>query len=333
MFEHQNVIKILSIDGGGIRGLIPALLLSVIEKKTQKKIYELFDFFAGTSTGGILSLLLNKPNPVLAEKLIELYTNDGAERIFKKNFLTPTNYLFKGEKYDRKGIESVLAEKLENYKLSDALKPVLVPSYEMESRNTVFFNNYDDRYKDIYLKDVARATSAAPTIFEPFKIEGQGTFIDGGVAVNNPAMSAYVEILKLLEKNNIDPSGKKIMVVSLGTGTATSSLCYEKIKDWNPLQWVSGPLISTFFDGNSHTVEYQLRKILPQDCYYRFQLQLPDEKGADALDNSDKKFLDRLRDLTQRYICHDQIDGLPIGWYSKIDNLCQILQTNIAVNP
>lgn len=68
MFEHQNVIKILSIDGGGIREFIPALLLAEIEKCTGKKIYKLFDFFAGTSTGGILSLPLNRPHPTPASR-------------------------------------------------------------------------------------------------------------------------------------------------------------------------------------------------------------------------------------------------------------------------
>ncbi len=332
MFEHQNVIRILSIDGGGIRGIIPALLLAKIEEVTGKRIYELFDFFAGTSTGGILSLLLNRPEPFPAGELIKIYTEDGSEKIFKKHWYTSANYLFKGEKYDRKGIESVLSEKLEKYCLKDTLKPVLIPSYEMESRNTVFFSSYDDRYQDLYLKDVARATSAAPTYFEPYKIEGQGTFIDGGVAVNNPGMSAYVEVLKLLKKANIDPSSKKIIVVSIGTGTATSSLNYEEIKNWTPLQWIAGPLISTFFDGNSHTVEYQLRKILSEDCYLRFQMKLPDEKGADELDNADEKSLKRISDLTQRYINHDQVDGLPIGWYSKIDSLCQLLQVECNIN-
>lgn len=177
MFEHQNIIKILSIDGGGIRGFIPALLLTKIEQQTQKKIYELFDFFAGTSTGGIISLLLNRPDPVPASKIVEIYSDDGANRIFKKNAFTSLNYLSKGEKYNRKGIESVLAENFQEYCLKDILKPVLIPSYEMESRNAVFFANYDDRYKDIYLKDIARATSAAPTYFEPYKIVSSSQFL------------------------------------------------------------------------------------------------------------------------------------------------------------
>lgn len=209
MFENKDVITILSIDGGGIRGLIPAILLAEMEKTTGKKICELFDFFAGTSTGGLLTLLLNKPEPASASDLIELYAGDDGKKIFKKSFLTPLNYIFKGPKYDKKGIDSVLAEKLTDKCLKDIQKPVLVSSYETECRNATFFNNYDQKYRDLYLKDVARATSAAPTYFEPMNIPNKGTFIDGGVAANNPAMCAYVEVLKLLKKQNIDPDSKK----------------------------------------------------------------------------------------------------------------------------
>lgn len=328
MFENKDVITILSIDGGGIRGIIPAILLAEIEKVTGKKIYELFDFFAGTSTGGILTLLLNKPNPLSASDLIELYDGSDGKEIFKKNFLTPLNYIFKGPKYDKKGIETVLSEKLGNTCLKDTLKPVLVTSYETECRNATFFANYDSRYKDLYLKDIARATSAAPTYFEPKNIQNLGTFIDGGVAANNPAMCAYVEVLKLLNKQGIDPDSKKIIVVSLGTGTATNSYCYDEMKHWTPIDWIKGPLISSFFDANSNTVEYQLKQILKSDCYYRFQLQLPNEKGADALDNTDDKNLEKLSSLTSSYINNDTITGMPIGWASKLNSLYLVI--NVA---
>lgn len=328
MFENQDTIKILSIDGGGIRGIVPALLLAAIEEKKQKPIYELFDFFAGTSTGGILSLLLTKPDPTPANKLIDLYNGDGANRIFKKNFMTKSTYLFKRAKYNRKGIEGVLAENFKEVTLGQALKPVLITSYETEGRNATFFTNYDDRYDHLYMKDVARATSAAPTYFTPHKIKGKGTFVDGGLAANNPAMSAYVEILKIfdqLKAKGVDVSNKKIILVSLGTGTVTLSLKYNEIRKWTPIHWVSGPLISSFFDGNNTTVEYQLRKILCDDTYHRFQLILPNEKGADELDNTHQEYLDELQELTKRYIDQDTVNGLPIGWYSKLNKLLQII--------
>ncbi len=146
-------------------------------------------------------------------------------------------------------------------------------------------------------------------------------------------MSAYVEVIKLLKKEGIDPASKKIIVVSLGTGSATSSFTYDEIKNWNPINWVTGPLIPTFFDGNSTTVEYQLKQILPPECYLRFQLRLPDEKGADELDNINDKFLSRLKELTRIYIEQDDVDGLPIGWASKISSICSILKPIPTPNP
>lgn len=331
MFEQKDTIKILSIDGGGIRGIIPALLLAEIERVTGKKIYEIFDFFAGTSTGGILTLLLNKPNPLAASELAEIYNGNDGKKIFKKTFLTPLNYIFKGPKYDKKGIVSVLSEKLGDSCLKDILKPVLITSYETECRNATFFSNYDCRYKDLYLKDIARATSAAPTYFEPLNIPNKGTFIDGGVAANNPAMCAYVEVLKLLKKQGIDPDSKKIVVISLGTGTATNSYCYDEMKHWTPIDWIKGPLISSFFDGNSNTVEYQLKQIIKPDCYYRFQLQLPNEKGSDALDNTDEKNLDKLSSLTSSYINNDTITGMPVGWASKLNSLYEVINSGSGI--
>ena len=152
-------------------------------------------------------------------------------------------------------------------------------------------------------------------------IQNQGTFIDGGVAANNPAMCAYVEVLKLLKRERIDPDSKKIIVVSLGTGTATNSYCYNEMKHWTPIDWIKGPLISSFFDANGNTVEYQLKQIIKPDCYYRFQLQLPNEKGSDLIDNTDDKNLEKLSSLTSSYINNDTITGMPIGWASKLNNL------------
>ena len=208
----------------------------------------------------------------------------------------------------------------------------MITSYETECRNATFFNSYDFKYKDLYLKDIARATSAAPTYFEPLNIQSKGTFIDGGVAANNPAMCAYVEVLKLLKKEGIDPDSKKIIVVSLGTGTATNSYAHNEMKKWTPVDWIKGPLISSFFDGNSNTVEYQLKQIIKPDSYYRFQLQLPNEKGSDALDNVDDKNLEKLSNLTLSYINNDTISGMPIGWAGKLNNLYEVINSTTELN-
>lgn len=328
MFKHKDVIKILSIDGGGIRGIIPAILLTEIEKATGKKICKLFDFFAGTSTGGFLSLLLNIPNPIPAAEAIKIYGGSDGKKIFKKHFLTPLNNIFKGPKYDKSGTEGVFSEKFGNTYLRDVQKPVFITAYETEQPKVTFFRNYDYRYKDLYIKDVARAACAAPTYFEPLKLHGRGTFIDACLIANSPAMSAYAEVIKLLKEEGIDPNSKKIIVVSLGTGITANSYSFDEIKKWTLIDWLKGPLLPLIFDENSNTVEAQLKQVLNPDCYYRFQLRLPNEKSYYSIDNTDYDNLDKLCKLTSTYINNDIIEELPTGWASKLNNLCESINNS-----
>ncbi len=336
MFENKEVIKILSVDGGGIRGMIPAVLLSEIEKQTGKSISDCFDFMAGTSTGGLLTLFLNLKNHGPATDLIGLYEQGGGVifhkkvdvkeigvkdffRHFRKNVKTIAN----GPKYNVDGINVVLNKYVGDSTLEDTIKPCLITSYETESRTATFFTNYQDKFKNLKIKDIARATSAAPTYFEPIKILDRGTFIDGGMGANNPAMCAYVEVLKLLRAQGVNPMHKKIVVVSIGTGLTKESYEYNEMKDWNALNWLMGPLLSTFFDANSSTVEYQLQQLLPPEDYFRFQLAFPDEKGIADMDNAEPKNIKRLKELAFEAVNNE--------WKDDINQLCELLKTQAPV--
>jgi uncharacterized protein len=206
--------KVLSIDGGGIRGIIPAMVLGEIEDRTGKPASELFDLIAGTSTGGILALGLAKPTvgsnkpQYKAEELAELYEKEGG-RIFSRSVWHRTRALGSTleEKYPSEGIEGVLDEYFGETRLQDALTNVLVAAYEIERRIPWFFRSERAKERidyDFPMKQVARATSAAPTYFEPVKIGAEGSsdyyaLIDGGVFANNPALCAYVEARGYLE--------------------------------------------------------------------------------------------------------------------------------------
>jgi uncharacterized protein len=200
--------RLLSIDGGGIRGLIPAIVLAHIEKQTAKPICELFDAIAGTSTGGILALGLTKPGADLntrAQSLVDLYRARGSE-IFAEGFwrravyevvdkipkggdpnahllglprhVTPSDLY--DPKYPAAGRLKVMHDFFGNTKLTEAKTRVFVPSYDTYGRGPVFFvsrsaDAIDDRYydaiaEDITMVDAAMATSAAPTYFPPYKI-------------------------------------------------------------------------------------------------------------------------------------------------------------------
>ena len=290
--------KVLSIDGGGIRGIIPAMVLAEIERRTEKRIAEMFDLVAGTSTGGILALGLTKPGQdgkpeYSAKKLIELYETEGG-RIFS----IPVWHRIKSaggvleEKYPSEGIEEVAKEYFGDVRLAQAHKEVLVTAYEIEKRSPWFFKRrhaLDPNKKGYnpFMREVARATSAAPTYFEPLQLtvgsEGDLAFIDGGVHSNNPAMCAYVEAMK------IHPEEKDFLVVSLGTGELTRNMPYEEVKGWGLALWAQ-PILNVVFDGVADTVDYQLRELLVSEgddrSYYRFQTQL--DIGKDDMDDASR---------------------------------------------
>ena len=199
--------RILSIDGGGIRGIIPAVVLAEIEQRSGKRIFELFDMFAGTSTGGILSLALAAPGDDRgarwsARDLIALYLENGPV-IFRRSLwhrITSAGSIL-DEKYEASGLESVLKKSFGEAQLSEALVEVLVTAYDIEGRDPFFFKRrkaIQANEDDYPMWEAARATSSAPTYFEPYRLKtespvGYYALVDGGVFATNPSMCAYAD--------------------------------------------------------------------------------------------------------------------------------------------
>jgi len=289
-------ITILSIDGGGIRGIIPAMVLSEIERRTEHRIAGLFDLIAGTSTGGILALGLTKPDAsggpqYTAQEAIALYDKEGT-RVFSRSALhqIQTAGSAIGAKFPSEGVEAVLEEYFGDARLGDACTNVMITGYEIERRFPFFFKSKKARDPDqqgynFLMKKAARATSAAPTYFEPLRLEAEPddpsanyyALVGGGVYANNPAMCAYVEAKKMF------PDSNNFLIVSLGTGELTRPLPYSQAKNWGLVQWAV-PVLDVVFDGVSDTVDYQLRHLLPEKNYYRFQVRL--SEGNDDLDDT-----------------------------------------------
>ena len=161
------------------------------------------------------------------------------------------------------------------------------------------------------MRDVARATSAAPTYFEPIDLDLQPspnltlveTLVDGGIFANNPAMCAYADAKRILrsEGRPNDP----VLLISIGTGNLTGALKAEAAKNWGKLSWVD-TLITMIFDGASDTVNYQLQQLIPEDNYYRFQPQLT--FGQDEMDDVSRENLISLKALAEGFIEKRQSD-------------------------
>ncbi len=272
-------IRILSIDGGGIRGIIPGQVLVSLENKLRNKsgnsdarISDYFDLIAGTSTGGILAGILLCPDSqtkgkarFTAEDAVGLYLQKGS-KIFDVSVwqkLSSAGGLLE-EKYSANALEKSLEEYLKELKLSDLIKPCLITSYDIKRRRTKFFTQHDavkSLMHDFYLKDVARATSAAPTFFEVAHIKSMTDvlypLVDGGMFANNPALCAYAEVRNKFENR---PTAKDMIILSLGTGYIRKEYNYDDAKDWGAVSWLK-PLIDIMMSGVSETVDYQLKQI------------------------------------------------------------------------
>lgn len=182
------MIKILSIDGGGIRGIIPATVLTEIEKKTGRKTAELFDIIAGTSTGGILALGLTVPGnnrkpKYGAEELIEFYSKNG-RKIFDRSFWKGVSSVagLTDEKYDHKPLIKVLKKYLGQKRLKSSVQKTIISSYDIYGRTPIFFKSWREDYNNYEMWKVTRATSAAPTYFEPQELKVTGkdrVLVDG----------------------------------------------------------------------------------------------------------------------------------------------------------
>lgn len=309
---------VLSIDGGGIRGIIPAMMLHHLETATGHQTADLFDLMVGTSTGGILALGLAQQDPQKPEKsrysardLAELYANRGSQ-IFGKNLWRQFRSALGifDESYSASPLETALSDYFDASVLGDCRCPTIVTAYDLEARSTAFFKSFKPEHAQILCKSAARATSAAPTFFEPAQVEVAGkstALIDGAVFLNSPVVSAYAEALKLFP-------GDEITVVSLGTGELAKPISGRQAAGWGKIGWML-PVLDCVFDGMSKAADYQMKLFLG-DRYQRFQLTL--EEASDELDNATPNNITALFEATSKLIDRENL---------RLDKLIKYLQS------
>lgn len=245
--------RILSIDGGGIKGTCPASFLASLEESLPQPIGRYFDLIAGTSTGGILAIGLALGIP--AKQLLNLYVEHGPEifgqqseprgvATWCRSKLMSSKRLFKG-KHDETSLRRVLSEVLEGRLISDAKTRLLVPAWDADNRSVYIYKTaHHPRLKIDYRKpalDAAMATAAAPTFFRRHRTVDDVGLLDGGVWANNPTGIAVVEAITLLGWRAND-----LKVLSLG--------CIDEVYmlSENPgVLGLGGKAMSLFMDGQS----------------------------------------------------------------------------------
>lgn len=341
----EEIIRVLSIDGGGIRGILPAKVLEEIEKCTGKNIPELFHLISGTSTGGIIACGL--VSGLSSSELCDLYVNEGGDIFVHSIWRTVTTVAnLDGPKYSADVLEEKLLEKFRDKWLSETRgAEVLIPSYcitlpkpvEIDDgrvqsmRMPILFKSWKARGLqldsgetkedyDFMVRDITRATSAAPTYFPPAKIKNRSGsdywMVDGGVFANNPAMCALASARRLF------PDAKRFLVVSLGTGSLERTINGPQAADWGEIGWLH-PILSILMDGNADTVCYELDQF-PDTDHRRFDISLGTDPSTDAcavnedFDDAGPDNIQRLLRLAGKLI-NDERD--------EMDKLCKILET------
>jgi uncharacterized protein len=192
--------KVLSLDGGGVRGLIPAMVLAELERQTGKPIAKLFDLVAGTSSGGLTALALTAPAESgapahAADKVVALFRERSRE-IFHRSLWKGVSSVagLADERYSHAALEATLAEYLGDATLGEALTRTMVTTYDIERREPFVLKSWKLEHAGLAMRHAARGTSAAPTYFEPalLSVGGQRrALIDGGMCLPNPAVAAY----------------------------------------------------------------------------------------------------------------------------------------------
>lgn len=248
----MNKVIILTIDGGGIKGIIPAYFLQELESQLNKSCYEIFDMIGGTSTGGIIATGLTSPiqngQPFTASEVFNIYQNDGS-KIFVSQFSADDYAEYYGDDGNGNGIEPFLQQQFGTPTLSEAqanmqklggrTKHVFTTSYTINSNGNAIPNpvigkdygpylfNWKDAANaadDYKVWEAARATSAAPTYFPVANVGGgqnansnasERWALDGGVMSNNPTVWAVAEAFR----TGMAKTLSDIVIISLGTGT------------------------------------------------------------------------------------------------------------------
>jgi patatin-like phospholipase/acyl hydrolase len=271
-------VRVLSIDGGGVRGLLPATIVAEIEERAGKPAHELFDLMVGTSVGGITAMALAVPDGADARSprrsgkdLVDFYA-ETAPRIFSLSVRerVRTGDSLVRHKYPSGVLDEVLEEAFGETRLAAALAPVMVTAFDTENRRPIMFKSEEAKREpewDLPMRIVGRAAIAAPTFFEPLHLEladGEWrTCVDGGIYVNNPAMCAYVEALTM------DPD-EDTFIVSIGTGEPDRHLPFEEVREWGLVHWAQ-PLLDFTASGVNQSVTHQLEQLLEPNSYYRLQ--------------------------------------------------------------
>lgn len=299
----MSTFRILSLDGGGIRGAFGAAFLAELEKNVEGSLHEYFDLIVGTSTGGIMALAIAAGLPASDIKLF--YSKHGP-KIFGSSQRQFAGPWFKA-KYKPTALADALDDALGGKRMRDAKTSVVIPAVDLVSGKPTTFKTphlaeASTRDPDLLMRDVALATTSAPTFFPAANIgEHRAAHVDGGLWANNPAMVAYVEACRMRVAS--EP-----FILSVGTGKRAYTLDPPKN---DGVAWWGLRAVPTTLDAQAMSAEFMASFVFGER-YERANFDIPDKSWA--LDNVEH--LERLMHLGSQE-AHKMIHRLKTNFFER----------------
>tara|TARA_B100000767_G_scaffold96371_1_gene92606 strand:- start:124 stop:1059 length:936 start_codon:yes stop_codon:yes gene_type:complete len=232
---------VLSLDGGGVRGLATVIFLKELEKASGKKIVDLFDFFIGTSAGGLNAMHL-AINEIEVSELESFWSQDNLAMSMQSSFWAKNFFLTTKPKYNNNSKTELLEQYFGNKLISDSNKPIAVLAYDVENRKPRVLSSYTDQ--NIKVTSAINASSAAPLYYPTVQIEDGSWLIDGSVVSNNPCLIGYNEARKYFKTDNIK-------VFSVGTGRHLNNLDGEDSSKWGPFGWLTNDILGILLESHA----------------------------------------------------------------------------------
>ncbi|XP_021825154.1 patatin-like protein 1 [Prunus avium] len=329
--SYGDKITVLSIDGGGIRGIIPATILTFLESKLQEldgeesRIADYFDVIAGTSTGGLITAMLTAPDqnkrPLYeAKDIVPFYLNYCPKIFPQSSGPLMRMRALRGPKYDGKYLRKLVRKILGTRRLHETVTRIVVPTFDIKLLQPHVFSTFEaemDFSEDALLSDVCIGSSSAPTYlpahhFKTKDSEGNERefhLVDGGVAANNPALLAMKPTGKVFPGSPDDLASpqslqyEKYLMLSLGTGTSKIEKKYnaKMAAKWGILGWLYKdghcPLVDAFTFASGDMVDLHMSLIFRSvKCEHNY-LRIQDDTLSGNTSSTDKATKENMREL------------------------------------
>lgn len=282
---------ILSLDGGGVKGIIIVKFLEKLEEllrkeKGIKNLCGMFDMYVGTSIGGIICLSLGF-NRCRDYKL--LYDAKNLRKIMNKSLWDKIMPVQCEPKYDGIQFKESMEYHFGNKRMNETQKHILVTGYNLEKSKPVIYKSRKDTLK---VSQVALITGSAPTFFPCIQVEDKTWETDGGVCANNPAMIAYIEAKKIWIDQKYGDEKDEFKILSIGTGIVDYSIDGDDAKDWGALGWLNNNLANVLNNAPNQLIENQCSQLLGKN-YLRINGKL--EGVSTEIDNATNKNVEKLK--------------------------------------